>query len=1721
MGEPYSLDDLAAKNQQALYSLFRAITLSRGEFSLILMRCNYQQLWEKYLEELANYLPSDYKLIKINLSPQTTSIYSSIADSITGNIAENAIENVAVNIGDSITGNILGKVEDSIADDITDNIASETGNNLGKSSPDALIILGLENVIDLAGLLTSANQIRDEFRNKFPFPIILVVNDRILTSLVRYAPDFNNWAVTPISLQLNYLELVNLLEVKVNSIYHSPQQLQQYLTIQDLSEETLELDFALRDLEKYQYQLPPELSAKLEFVLGRNAYSQQELEQALFHYQSSLEFWQTNNDQQAQGLVLANIALCYCRLAERQQAQKQLHWQSAWLAMEQAVNYLSQANCPKLVSQILSQQGEILQYLQAWTPLKDLAERARLIHETCGKTIEMAQDYGFLAMVAIAQARWQDSIKLANQALENLVREFPPVTEYLTEHPLILQGLLLGQLYRLFIVKAHTALGNTSQAQQNLAMATKQLDVALKLSDHRADPQHYLDILKQLRTLYFDQGCYLEAFHIKQQQLSVEQLYGFRAFIGARRLQPQPVYGKSFPTLNGLQTTVAAEIRVSSRYQDLQNIMSRLNRADHRLIVLHGESGVGKSSLIHAGLIPTLQEQGVGDRVAITITIQVYTNWLKELAKALSLEINSPDLTIASTILEHLKQQEKKHALTVIIFDQFEEFFFYNTDNQQRTSFFEFLRDCLNISYVKVILSLREDGLHYLLNSEQVLLDPINNNILDRKIRYSLGNFSIADARSVVTTLSHRADFEIEPDLINEIVAELAGKNQEIRPIELQLVGTQVQSENITTLEQYHESGLKQQLAERFLEQVVQDCGTENKAMAWQVLYFLTAENNIRPLKTRLELVADLELDQGAFHPTLDLILEILEKSGLVFLLPEIPFPRYQLVHDYLVEFIRQREEVNTKLQIEDYKQRQISNQETIERLEFALREKALIAELTVAKLGQQDSENKLNQILQQRLTGARLWGLGFLTSAMLAGVFAIQASLKETNAQIGAIVSSSESLILSNRKFDALVESLKAGRLLDGLWANKWGDNWGASVDANIRVLTTLQQTIDQIRESNRLEGHTDWVMGLAFSANGQLLATASKDQTIKVWNPQGQLLRDFATGGELDSVSFSPNSQLIAAGGTGQQLQLWDYGRGKVLWTISTESGFTNAHKGTVSSVVFSPDGQSIVSGSWDKTIKIWNLQGQLVNTLQGHDNRVLGVDFAPDGKTLVSVGADGLVIFWQQDAKGEFQRQQSWQAPGQDTKKVITSVKFAPNNQALAVTGASGKVFLWQRTTPNEPWNQAPSREWEVSQDWVLSVAFRPDSQGLAVGNADNTVQVWDLAGNLVDNFRGHGNLVRAVGFSPDGQILASGSGDSTVKFWRRNEFTQKIVQSKAVNAVSVSPRGEAIATGSQDHILRLWSTRGNLLKELAAHTDSINSVVFSHNGKFLASGSDDETLRLWTAQGFTESSQSTVTEQSQKSTVTESSQKSTVTERSRSGYLIKTITAHQGGVNGIAFSPDDRLITSAGRDKTAKIWNTTGELLHTLVGHEDHVNTVAFVPGGKLMATGSDDQTVKLWRLNGEFLRTFPENNGAVNYIAISADGKFLAAATNKGTIRLWSIDGTLITTLRGHNGSVNWVGFAPDGRSIASVSEDKTLKFWRLDGNLITTLSTSHSEDIFEASFSQDGNFLVSADQGGRVVVWNLNLESLIRQGCTWLADYKNHNPNAEPGVCDR
>ena len=189
-----------------------------------------------------------------------------------------------------------------------------------------------------------------------------------------------------------------------------------------------------------------------------------------------------------------------------------------------------------------------------------------------------------------------------------------------------------------------------------------------------------------------------------------------------------------------------------------------------------------------------------------------------------------------------------------------------------------------------------------------------------------------------------------------------------------------MQTEKITTLRQYQEHGPKEKLVGRFLEEVIKDCGQNNEQFAKLVLYLLTDENNTRPLKTRAELEADLALE-----PTrLELILKILVKSGLVFQVPGFPADRYQLVHDYLVPFVREQQSAR------------------------------LIAELEKEKEQRKLTEAKLNQVLKEQLKTARK------QTITLVGLLAAISSIAITAIGIGINTYLSSLSSSSGRRFGA-----------------------------------------------------------------------------------------------------------------------------------------------------------------------------------------------------------------------------------------------------------------------------------------------------------------------------------------------------------------------------------------------------------------------------------------------------------------------------------------------------------------------------------------------------------------------------------------------------------------------------------------------------------------------------------------------------------------------------
>ncbi|WP_341525026.1 hypothetical protein WKK05_20690 [Nostoc sp. UHCC 0302] len=1683
--------DVIAANERALRSLGRAIALSSGQFSVVLVCCNYRVLQERILQQLEELSSGELQIQKIVLSHNIRSLYTTIHF------------------------------------------------QFAEQQPSALMISGIESVDGIDDLLRSINHIRDEFPKRHSFPMIFWVNDELLQKVVRLAPDFASWAATPIRFEMTTPELQQFLQQETDSLFATVLQtdatphneskfVEHYSTLEQVWKHSCELHFAIRELQNRGVSLEPELHASLEFIFGLDNYVNDRINLALTHFQQSLQFWQQGEEGERgrggewerggvfewdnsslspypscppsafllrQGILLFYIGLCYHRLAEQNQTENRQHWSLAKSYFQQCFNVLQEARRLDIVAKFIGQLAEVVQHLEEWEELRIVAQNSLELHQTYGSQIQLACDYGYLAQVAVQQSRWGQASILAHISLLKLAEAQKHNEPYNCLFPL-----LLGQIYYLVLAKAQRKLGQPEIAREYLEKAAKELPSALENSAPQYDAYRYIRLLRKLRSLYFEEGRYLEAYYIRQKRRSVEQQYGFRAFIGAGRLQPQRHATNPALISAAGSNSVALEIAASGRERDINNLIGRISRADQKLTVIHGQSGVGKSSTVTAGLVPALQNRAIGDQIAVPVVLLFYTDWVQALGKSLSEAMsqikgetaiaaedlpNSDTVMTIAEILQQLRENADAHLITVLIFDQFEEFFFGYSDRKQKQEFDKFISDCLKISFVKVVLSLREDYLHRLLEFKNLsALEAINNNILDKNIRYQLNNFSPEYAKAIIQNLTERSHLHLEPTLIDALVEDLSAELGEVRPIELQVVGAQLQDERITKLEEYQRYR-PNKLIERYIKELIRDCGPENERAALLVLYLLTDESNQRPFKTRAELTAQLaELEDAA---KLELVLDILVRSGLVILFPDVP-ERYQLIHDYLVDLIRYLQQQESSLQaqlnqlrykveqsqfeierlkseltqkkqqgklvethpqqgldllteLRELRKREELSQLEIEQLRAELKEKELTTQLVESQKKQRLSETRLNRSLKIALTASILAILGLSVSIVTA-----------VDSEIKTLSASSEALFASQKGIDALKEALRGGRKLQ---QTVW-------VDSNTReqVKTALYQAAYAVREYNRLDGHLSGVNSVTFSSDRSLIASASADSTIKLWRLDGTLVKTLSSHTDVvNSVSFSPDAQIIASASQDKTVKLWSR-EGELLATLP-------GHQAVVNSVAWSPDGQIIASASTDKTVKLWNREGKLLKTLAGHSNAVLGVTWSPDGQTIASASTDQTVKLWNREGK--------LLKTLQGHNDAVKSVAWSPDGQIIASASLDKTIKLW-------------SREGQLLKTLaghsagVTSVSFSPDGNTIASASTDATLKLWSPAGVLLGTLRGHNNWVNSVTFSADSRTLASASRDKTIKLWHWDDVLLRNPTADNddwVTSISFSPSDRIIAAASRDKTVKLWTRDGKLLNILKGHQGEVWGVSFSPNGEVIASASKDKTVKLW----------------------------------SRDGQLLNTFKGHNDAVLSVAWSPDGQQIASASKDKTVKLWSRDGKLLNTFKGHNGAVNWVSFSPDGKLLASASDDKTVKLWNRDGKLLYTLDGHSRRVNGVAWSPDSQTIASVSIDSTVKLWSRDGSLVNNLAGDGDSFVSVSFSPDGKTLVASSDDK-VKLWNREGTLIIALKGDKGE-LTSVSFSPDGKTLAAGSGDGAVIFRDLadiKLEKLLSRGCNLLQDYLKTNP---------
>ena len=712
----------------------------------------------------------------------------------------------------------------------------------------------------------------------------------------------------------------------------------------------------------------------------------------------------------------------------------------------------------------------------------------------------------------------------------------------------------------------------------------------------------------------------------------------------------------------------------------------------------------------------------------------------------------------------------------------------------------------------------------------------------------------------------------------------------------------------------------------------------------------------------------------------------------------------------------------------------------------------------TEAKLAEQKQNAKLQKLLAISFGGA------FLVSAII-GVVAYKQSLRAIASQkqaawseIESRATSAKALFASHQKLDALVEAIKAKQKLQQMPP-------GESQVADL-VDVSLLQAVQGSVEYNRLSGHKGEVSQVTFSPDGQTMATASADNTVKLWSKQGKELSTL-TGhtAVVRSVAFNPQGNMLATASADNTVKLWNL-QGKELLTL-------RGHTAAVRKVIFSPDGKLLATASADKTVKIWNKQGQELRSFLGHI-AVKDIAFSPDGKTIAAAEEDQEIHLWD-TASGELLN-----VLLTHTSEVL-AVAFSPDGKLLASGSADHTIRLWN--TQGEELNTLRGHTASVQ-----SLAFSPDGKLLASGSADNTIRLWSTQGQELKTLRGHIAAVQSLAFSPNGlskqkeQIIASASADNTVKLWKTETLgLDKLSNHTAgVRNIVFSPDGQTIATSSADNTIKLWSKDGQELATLEGHSAAVFGVALSPDGQTIATASADNTIKLW----------------------------------SKDGQELKTIKGHSAAVRDVNFSPDGQTIVTASADKTVKLWNLKGQELKTIKGHQAGLWEAVFSPNGKAIATASEDKTIKLWDVvNDRIISSMRGHNSAVLGVAFSPDGQSVVSGSRDNTVKLWDLYGQEKRTFRGHKTLVESVAFSPDGKSIASGSGDQTIKLWNLQGEELTTFK-GHNAAVKDIAFNPNGKSIASASEDSTAILWNLeellNLKPLP-YACNWVKDYLKHN----------
>ena len=1063
-----------------------------------------------------------------------------------------------------------------------------------------------------------------------------------------------------------------------------------------------------------------------------------------------------------------------------------------------------------------------------------------------------------------------------------------------------------------------------------------------------------------------------------------------------------------------------------------------------RLTLLYAESGVGKSSLLRAGVaarLRTLAQRSVAERGSPGYLPVVFSSWRDEPTDELVSEVRAAIRPFNAGALPEFPHEPLHEviqsaaaaadATLLVILDQFEEYLLYSSGETRARRFADELAASINRGDLRAnfLIAVREDAYASL------------GDLFGGKVGNLYGNYLHLEyldrraARDAIVRPIERFNAEhpgnspvqIEPALVDAVLDQVQtgqvafehegrgaltsgnGATRERDQVEtpyLQLVMSALwehehqEGSKSLRLATLIELGGAEQIVRSHLDKAMRDLSDEERETAIEVFDHLVTPGGTKIAHTISDLAGYSKRDPEQVQTLIGHL-----TSGDQRILRPVPAapgdegrPRVEIFHDVLAPAILSWRSTQTAVRLEREKQ---------------------AAEAAATH------ERRRAQLFRAVALAAG----ALLVVAIVLAVLARRETSRAKRAQSRAVLA--QHVALSRELAAAALPYLQAGPVDRGALLSLEAFRYAETSAARASLVEAAQATAPMIAY---LGGHTADVTGIAVSPNGKLIASVGADNTLLIQDAAtGRIKHAFHGRSQLWSVAFSPDGTEVVAGSDDGAVVLRSV-TGRLLATLRADSQ-------PVYAVAFSPDGNMLASGGADHSVVLWNVRsGQRVRVLQDRRATVNTVAFSPDRATLASGDDDGRVIVWRLDTG---QAAQTFRRDG----SAVNSVAFAPDGQTLASGNDNSFVTLWNPSTGRR------LIDLQGQTAAVYSVAYSPDGSMVAAAGDDRTVTLWQpTTGRRLRTFSGQFAAIESVAFGPTGGVLASGGDDDHVIVWRTQPvLTERVVSERSmVTSLAFSPEGAVIAAGAGGRVTLRSATTGQLLRTLAGTDGVVEHVAFSPDGRTLALANADSTVTLW---------------------------------NSATGARLRTLRGHTDIVYTVAFSPDGHTLASAGADQTVIVWNAkTGARERTLRGHTDSVNSVAFSPDGRTLASASSDESVILWDArSGRRLRTLTGATAPVESVAFSPDGRLLAAGGDDRTVILWNAQTgqPLGDPLSGATGSILSVAFSPNGKLLASAGEGASAIVWDLTSRLGLAIP-GHTAPIEGVAFSPSGHTLATA-----------------------------------------